>query len=77
MGSGEGVTIRNFIDYIPPNVGRVIKSRRLRWADHLVIMEEGRGAVKPPTGKPIAKRILGRLKCRWEYNISIDLNEKM
>ena len=40
---------------------RVIKSRRLRWAGHVVRMEEGRSALKILTGKPTGKRPLGGL----------------
>ena len=29
--------------YCSPNIVRVIKSRRMRWAGHLARMEEGRG----------------------------------
>ena len=32
--------------YRSPNIVRVIKSRRWRWAGHLVRMEEGRSALK-------------------------------
>ena len=32
--------------YRSPNIVRVIKSRRLRWAGHVVIMEEVRSAFK-------------------------------
>ena len=32
--------------YRSPNIGRVIKSRRLRWARHVARMEEGRSAFK-------------------------------
>ena len=32
--------------YLSPNIARVIKSRRLRWADHVARMEEGRSAFK-------------------------------
>ena len=34
-----------------PNIVRVIKSRRLRWAGHVVKMEEGRSAFKILTGR--------------------------
>jgi hypothetical protein len=37
--------------YCSPNVVRVIKSRRLRWADHVTRMEEGRSAFKILTGR--------------------------
>ena len=32
--------------YCSPNIVRVIKSRRLRWAGHVARMEEGRSAFK-------------------------------
>ena len=35
-----------------PNIVRVIKSRRLRWAGHVARMEEGRGVHKVLVGKP-------------------------
>ena len=38
-----------------PNIVRMIKSRKLRWAGHIVRMEEGRSAFKILTGKPIGK----------------------
>ena len=51
----------------------MIKSRRLRWAGHVVRMEEGRSAFKILTGKPTGKRPLGRPRCRWEDNIRMDI----
>jgi hypothetical protein len=53
----------------------MIKSRRLRWTDHVVRMEEGRRAFKILTGKPTGKRTFGRPRCRWEDNIRMDLEE--
>ena len=38
-------------------------------------MEEGRGAFKILTGKPIGKRPLGRSRRRWEDNIRMLLKE--
>ena len=43
-----------------PNIVRVIKYRRLRWACHVARMEEGKSAFKILTGKPIGTRPLGR-----------------
>ena len=40
--------------------GRVIKSRRFRWAGHVARMEEGRSAFKILSGKPTGKRPLRR-----------------
>ena len=61
--------------YRSPNIVRVIKSRRLRWAEHVARMEEGRSAFKILTGKPTEKRPLGRPRRRWEDNIRMDLKE--
>ena len=60
--------------YRSPNIVRVIKSRRLRWAGHVAIME-GRSAFKILTGRPTGKRPFGRPMRRWEDNIRIDLKE--
>ena len=51
--------------YRSPNIVRVIKSRRVRWAGHVVRMEEGRSAFKMLTGKPTGKRLLGRPRRRY------------
>ena len=59
--------------YRSPNIVRVIKSRRLRWAGQLDIMKEGSSAFKILTGKPTGKRYLGRPRRRWEQNIRMDL----
>ena len=45
MGSDEGFMM-NFSLYHSPNIVRVIKSRRLRWAGHRVRMGELRNASK-------------------------------
>ena len=41
-----------------PNIVRLIKSRRLRWAGHVARMEEDRRYFKMLTGKPTEKRTL-------------------
>jgi hypothetical protein len=51
------------------------KSRRLRWADQVARMEEGRSGFKILTGKPTGKRALGRPRHRWEKSIRMDLKE--
>ena len=61
--------------YPSPNVVRVIKSRRLRWAGHAARMEEGRSAFKILTGKHTGKRPLDRPRRRWEDDIRMDLEE--
>jgi hypothetical protein len=61
--------------YSLPNIVRVIKSRRMRWAGHVVCMGEGRGAYRVLVGRPEGKRPLGRPRHRWEDNIKMDLGE--
>ena len=60
--------------YRSPNIVRVIKSRRLRWAGYVARMG-GRSAFKILAGKPIGKRLLGRPRRRWEDIIRMDLEE--
>jgi len=58
-----------------PNIVRVVKSRRMRWAGHVARMGEGRGVHRVLVGKPEGKRPLGRPRHRWEDNIKMDLGE--
>ena len=58
-----------------PNIVRVIKSRRMRWAGHVARMGEERGVYRVLMGKPKGKRSLGRPRRRWVDNIRIDLQE--
>jgi hypothetical protein len=41
--------------YCSPSIVRVIKSRRMRWAEDVARMEEGRGVHKVLVGKPKGK----------------------
>ena len=59
-----------------PNVVRMIKSRRLRWAGYVARMEEDKTDFKILIGKPIGRRSLGRPRSRWEDNIKIYLKGK-
>jgi hypothetical protein len=61
--------------YSLPNIVRVVKSRRIRWAGHVARMGEDRGVHRVLVGKPAGKRLLGRPKRRWEDSIKIDLQE--
>jgi hypothetical protein len=61
--------------YSSPNIVRVIKSRRMRWAGHVARMGEGRGVCRVLVGRPEGKRPLGRPSRRWEDNIKMDLKE--
>ena len=58
-----------------PNIFRVIKSRRMRWAGHVARMGEGRGVYRVLVGKPEGRRPLWRPRRRWEDNIKMDLQE--
>jgi hypothetical protein len=46
------------------NIVRVIKSRRMRWAEHVVRMGEKRGVYRVLVGRPEVKRPLGRPRHR-------------
>ena len=61
--------------YSSPNIMRMIKSRRMRWAGHVARMGEERGAYRALVGKPEGKRPLGRPRRRWVGNIRMDLQE--
>ena len=59
--------------YSSPNIVRVIKSRRMRWAGHVVRMGEERWVYRVLVGKPEGKRPLGLPRRRWVDNIRMDL----
>jgi len=61
--------------YSSPNIIRVIKSRRMRWAGHVARMVGRRGVYRVLVGKPEGKRPLGRPRRRWEDNIKMDVQE--
>jgi len=61
--------------YSSPNIVRVIKSRRMRWAGHVARMGEERGVYKVMVGKPEGKRPLGRPRRRLVDNIRTELQE--
>jgi hypothetical protein len=58
-----------------PDIIRQIKSRRMRWAEHVACMGEGRRAYRVLVGKPEGKRPVERLRCRCEDGIRMDLRE--
>jgi len=61
--------------YSSPNIARVIKSRRMRWAGHVARMGEERGVYRVLVGKPEGKRQLGIPRHRWVDNIRMALQE--
>jgi hypothetical protein len=61
--------------YSLPNIVRVVKSRIMRWAGHVVHMGEERGVHRVLVGKPEGKKPLRRPRRRWKDNIKMDLQE--
>jgi len=57
-----------------PNITRVMKSRRMRWAGHVAHMGEERGFYRVLVEKTEGKRPLGRHRRRW-VDIRTDLQE--
>ena len=61
--------------YSLPNIVRVVKSRRMRWAGHVTRMGEVRCVHRVLVGKLEGKSPLGKPRLRWEDNIKMDLQE--
>jgi len=61
--------------YYSPNILRVIKSRRMKWAWHVARMGEERGVCSVLVPKPEGRRPLGRPRRRWADNSRSDLQE--
>jgi hypothetical protein len=51
--------------YSSPSIVRIIKSRRMRWAEHVARMGEKRNAYRLLVRKPEEKRPLGRPRRMW------------
>jgi hypothetical protein len=54
--------------YSSPCIIRIIKSRRMRWAEHVARIGEKRDVYR----LLVRKRQLGRPRCRWIDNIKMD-----
>ena len=50
--------------YCSPNIVRVIKSKRMRWAGHVTRVGELKGVYRVLVGKPEGRRPLGRPRRR-------------
>ena len=55
--------------YCSLNIVPLIKSRRMKRAEHVARMEESRGVYRVLVGKAEGKRPLGRPRRSWEDNI--------
>jgi hypothetical protein len=58
-----------------PNIVRVIKSERMRWAGHVARMGEGRSFYRVLVGRSEGKKPLERPRRMWEDNIKMDLRD--
>jgi hypothetical protein len=61
--------------YCSPNIIWLIKSRRMRWADHVARMGERRGTYRVLEGKLDGKSPLESHRFWWEHNIKMKLQE--
>jgi len=61
--------------YSSPNIVRMIKSRRMRWAGHVTHMNEESGVYGALLGELEGWRPLGRSRHRWVDNSRMDLQE--
>jgi hypothetical protein len=51
--------------YSSPSIIRIMKARRVRWAEHVARMEDKRTAYRLLVGKPEGRRPLGRPILGW------------
>jgi hypothetical protein len=58
--------------YSSPNIVRVIKQIRIRWAGHVACVEEKGGAYRVLVRNLKGKGPLGRPNHKWEDNIKMD-----
>jgi hypothetical protein len=61
--------------YSTPNIIRVMKSRRMRWAGHVARRGKKRVAYRILVWRPEGRRPLGRPRHRREDNIKMDLQD--
>ena len=61
--------------YCLPNILRLVKSKRMRWAGHVARTGEVRDVHRVLVGKPEGKRPLERPRRRWDDNIKMNFQE--
>jgi hypothetical protein len=59
--------------YSSPDIIRVIKSRRMRWAGDVARMGDRRGEYRILVGRPEGRRPLGIPRSRWENHVKMDV----
>jgi hypothetical protein len=64
--TGEDCVMRSFIIFSSPNIVKVIKSRRMRWAWHLALMVKIK-IILFFFGKSEDMRLLGRHRLRYNF----------
>jgi hypothetical protein len=67
--------MKNSITCTPPNIIRVIKRSRVRWAGHIARVGELICAYKILLGKPEERTPLRGRRRRWEDDIKMNLRE--
>ena len=60
-------------DFADTNLVATVKVNRLRWAGHLMRMNEMRAPLKLFNSEPAGRRGIGRPKNRWSDNVTADL----
>jgi hypothetical protein len=63
------------VQHKAPTIIRQIKSKRMRWAGHVVRMGQDRKGYKVLVGKPEGKRPLERPRRRWEDRVRMNLEK--
>jgi hypothetical protein len=61
--------------YSSPSIITIIKSRGMRWAWHVALMEAKKNAYSVLTKAPEGNRPLGRPRRRWVDNIKVALKD--
>jgi hypothetical protein len=75
--AGENCITRSFIICTSsPDIVRMVKSRKTRWAGHIARNERKR-AYEALVRNPEGKRSLGIPRRKWEDNIKLDLKEML
>jgi hypothetical protein len=65
--------MRSFITFtLSPNIIRIIKTRRVRWAGNVACMGEKRNMYRCLVGKPEGKRPLAKRRRKWDDNIKMN-----